>query len=498
MENYTSSGVYNNYPNLSGVPLGGTPQVYYTQNNFTIYVNSAFTRQNYCYNIAPTPTPTQTPVGCVGKLPVIGGYVNYYGILITATGSGYAEQLWTHTSCVYENSDTVWIGCRENPPGGPIECTPTLYTLNFSEPMNNLVFRITMSDFIGWSSRETFVVTSDSGPVTITLVGPWCYQEISGNTIATLPEPGTGGGEYKISSPNPYTSLTFNYSDGSPLGGSTMEIVCSSFNPIPVTPTPTLTPNNCNNGCFNWQVTITQQMLDNAVGNSVPVWNGRVYLQYLGCDGNIYTSAFSSAGTYTNSPNSIGVSISSWSNLYYYNNGVNVPLLNAVTKINCYQDYLVNCGNLISPTNNMGSNLFKYNLGSQIGQVYFEFSANTYPDRFIVYWNNQIVIDTGFRSDNALLYGPWVEYLNGSPIAGGSTGFSTFMKNISSPSEVYVKVISTILGSGYTSTADYNFRLYCVNINPPSPTPTITPTLTPTNIPTNINTIFTKFNSKPF
>jgi hypothetical protein len=69
--------------------------------------------------------------------------------------------------------------------------------------------------------------------------------------------------------------------------------------------------------CTYYDILILQSDIDDAIGNTPPLLNGTVYVDYIDCNGNPQTATRAVAGTYTND---ICVTATSTPNLYYYKN----------------------------------------------------------------------------------------------------------------------------------------------------------------------------------
>jgi hypothetical protein len=120
-------------------------------------------------------------------------------------------------------------------------------------------------------------------------------------------------------------------------------------------------------------------------------------------------------------------------------------------------------------------------LGTPTGNVLLQYSAESVPDRFIVLWNNNVAIDTGYVGDpeyniggvdrtefnNSLsgrtdpitlnTYPDFVTYPTDGypPIVGLGTGSASFNKNLANPTSVTVNVYGPITGTRWT------YRLNC-------------------------------------
>jgi len=124
------------------------------------------------------------------------------GVFITSTFSGSVSNFPSpFSSCdgSYETpANSIWLGENEN----------FSYTLNFSQPVNNLVIIITAT---GSTINEEFTFTTNTGIPTITSSGS-CLSTINGNTISSGLTPpdyvGGGGGIFTITGSTAFTSIT--------------------------------------------------------------------------------------------------------------------------------------------------------------------------------------------------------------------------------------------------------------------------------------------------
>ena len=96
--------------------------------------------------------------------------------------------------------------------GVPSASTAWSVTLNFSSPVNNVVFSITAVD-----GAENFIFNSNGGPVSLSHNS--CYMNVTGNQAVTNGVTGGSvtdvtGGFFQASSPFPYTQLTINGNGG--------------------------------------------------------------------------------------------------------------------------------------------------------------------------------------------------------------------------------------------------------------------------------------------
>ncbi|MDP9955958.1 hypothetical protein J2X97_001595 [Epilithonimonas hungarica] len=168
------------------------------------------------------------------------GSVVVNGVTVTTTYTGdiqnYSYGAWSSCSgAVTTSNNSLLVGAGDL--WNPTAYSPWSVTLNFNKPVNDLVVVLTATGTGGYPSyNENFIFNSNGGTVNIT-AGTNCYSTISGNTIysgagAPLDTSGTsggGGGLFKISAPNAYTSLTISGNGG--LAGSLMAICGVSIKP---------------------------------------------------------------------------------------------------------------------------------------------------------------------------------------------------------------------------------------------------------------------------
>ena len=94
---------------------------------------------------------------------------------------------------------------------------------------------------------------------------------------------------------------------------------CPSQTPTS-TPTPTPTPTETTCICRYLDVTITQQDIDDATGNSNPSENGKVYIYYTDCNSSPVSFEYDTAGTYVHSVCALASQIGILTYTYYYKN----------------------------------------------------------------------------------------------------------------------------------------------------------------------------------
>ena len=181
----------------------------------------------------PTPTPTAQPdcVDCsqIDNLPMPGNTITVNGINISATSTGF----------VTSNLFGGWLGwCFD----GPLTLDGILslgngpaftYTLNFSQPVNNITIRMINYEYLNPTFYESYIFTTNVGNPSITSC-EYCCAKIEGNVINAIPCPSdtppawgnNGSGIFTISTDLPYTSLTISGDDFSTLGGTGFDL-CS-------------------------------------------------------------------------------------------------------------------------------------------------------------------------------------------------------------------------------------------------------------------------------
>jgi hypothetical protein len=112
-------------------------------------------------------------------------------------------------------------------------------------------------------------------------------------------------------------------------------------------------------------------------------------------------------------------------------------------------------------------------LGTDTGLINFNYDAYTIPDQFQVYWDGNLVIDTGFRGSSS--YNADLNALGYPNVSGPGAGSSYFSKTSASPTTALVVVTAPLLSTVW------EFTMECVSV---TPTPTVTSTQTQTPTPT--------------
>jgi gliding motility-associated-like protein len=108
---------------------------------------------------------------------------------------------------------------------------PYVYTMTFSQPVNNVVMALTGS---GYTDAEQFIVTTNGGIPSIGVTFA-CYTTIDGNIIysgeGSVPDGSNGGGGiFTVTAPSDYTTLTISGPGG--VAGSLLSICENSITPI--------------------------------------------------------------------------------------------------------------------------------------------------------------------------------------------------------------------------------------------------------------------------
>ncbi|WP_298114988.1 gliding motility-associated C-terminal domain-containing protein [Flavobacterium sp.] len=144
------------------------------------------------------------------------------GVFVTATFSGYVStypnQYSTCSGSVITPANSIWLGSF-----GSFN-----YTLDFDQPVNNLVIAMTGAGF----ESENFIFNTNGGVPSISS-SLSCFSTIIGNTILSGAGSGVsdgGGGIFTITAPNNFTSITINGDGGS--NGSLVSICSNSIVPL--------------------------------------------------------------------------------------------------------------------------------------------------------------------------------------------------------------------------------------------------------------------------
>jgi hypothetical protein len=114
-------------------------------------------------------------------------------------------------------------------------------------------------------------------------------------------------------------------------------------------------------------------------------------------------------------------------------------------------------------------------VGNGTGNLTLTYQAFNVPDKWEVYWNGSLVIDTGFRGSSA--FNAQLNALGYPNVSGPGSGTASFTKTTQTPGTITIVVTAPLTGT------EWNATLSCPS--DPTPTPTSTPTETPTQTPTS-------------
>ncbi|OGS78837.1 MAG: hypothetical protein A3D31_02370 [Candidatus Fluviicola riflensis] len=149
------------------------------------------------------------------------------GIEMTSTFDGSVFTFANaYTSCGSYSTpvNSVWLGLSGD----------FSYTVNFSQPVNNVSFVINAS---GQLIDEIFIFTTNTGIPVLTDVSS-CYSSVSGNVLTSGldadPASLGGGGIFTVTNSSDYTSITVSGPGGS--AGSLMAICANVVSSEPVSP----------------------------------------------------------------------------------------------------------------------------------------------------------------------------------------------------------------------------------------------------------------------
>jgi hypothetical protein len=192
---------------------------------------------------SPTPVTTTTTIYtpcdiCLSgvTLPLIGQTKTYNGITLSGGGSGFVTNFTVSAvPACYPNWSSPLLNSVVLGTLSATYSAPFSYTINFSEYVNNVVFRLI--NYSGYLSlyKETFTITlSKDGidvPLTITPC-EYCCGVISGNTILSIGEPDcqNGSGIFEFSTEISYNQITIT----GPGGGSGTILDLCEYSLIPV------------------------------------------------------------------------------------------------------------------------------------------------------------------------------------------------------------------------------------------------------------------------
>lgn len=222
-------------------------KLYFKQHPETKDFLNSFVPPAYVYREVPTSLPEPESFNKSGETlcceSSIAPPVTINGVAITESYTGNVRtQASTYTSC----------GNVTTPPNSKVlgENGAFTYTMHFNPPVNNLIIALTLVN-----DEETFTFTTSAGNPVITTATS-CFTSVSGNVItcsgSTGNPPTGGGGMFRITAPNSFSSLTIS-GPGSPdqngHGGSNMSICSNSISTCASVIAPALTTTIITNDC---------------------------------------------------------------------------------------------------------------------------------------------------------------------------------------------------------------------------------------------------------
>jgi hypothetical protein len=120
---------------------------------------------------------------------------------------------------------------------------------------------------------------------------------------------------------------------------------------------------------------------------------------------------------------------------------------------------VLQCGQYLSVDSpQIGVSTYEIILGTDIGTVNFSVNAYTVPDRFQIYWDGNLIADTGFLGSSQ--YDAQLISLGYPPTVGYSATTVPFQKTTAQPTTATLVVTSPIDGSVWGS------FLECVPVTP--------------------------------
>ena len=183
---------------------------------------------------------------------------------MTATSSGsattYPSAFTSCTTTTPENS--IYLG----------QMGSFTYTMHFSEPVNNIVIAISAT---GGTFNENFIFNTSAGAPQIGVLST-CFSVVNGNEILSGENSGNsgGGGEFVITGPADYTSLTITGSGGE--NGALLSICSNSIVPVICLAgdnAPALTAVSLSTGCFSSTADLGTIAVLNQPADAVLSWH---------------------------------------------------------------------------------------------------------------------------------------------------------------------------------------------------------------------------------
>ncbi|WP_426482957.1 beta strand repeat-containing protein [Chryseobacterium sp. R2ACT005] len=173
-----------------------------------------------------------SPIACSGTANIpANGTITVNGIQVTSSSSGnvtYYTPAYGSCSGDTISPGSLWVGNGSQTTATPASAWSVTFT--FDKPVNDLVILLSGS---GNTYNEDFIFNSNGGAVSL-FSNNSCYSTINGNKIISGQgsPPGTGGGGvFKISAPNAFTTLTINGGGGA--NGTLIAMCSASITPQP-------------------------------------------------------------------------------------------------------------------------------------------------------------------------------------------------------------------------------------------------------------------------
>ena len=474
----------------SDTSYGGITLYYYDSDSYNTAINSGEFISGNCGTPTPTPavtnTPTPTnPAGCFSLT-----YINFTVSSACSSSQVDITEQWRFTylngtvnqnvSLDYEYDFTD--GC---PGGGPSYTTSGSVTMNQGNSTVDFYVVTSQYDDCGFGPPSCYLTTR-------TLTGIY-GSSVSCATLATTPTPTATPAVTPTQTPTPNvtppvtatptptnnTSLWLgtvsNYSDSSS--------ACANYS---TTRAFYANPGN------NWGLISNVTRFYDNVTLTTPTnggnrWYGmtrqgdpnNIYAVQIDTDG--YVINYTSCPTPTPQPTQTATPASTPA----------VTPTQTVTKTQTptatpYTQYTsaTTCNQLINSSAWGGSGgrgiyTVTIDVGNGTGNLTLTYNAISIPDRFQVYWNNILQIDTGFVSScwpsTCSSYNSQLNALGYSNVSGPN-GSASFTKTTQSPGTITIVITAPL-----TST-EWNATLSCPSN--PTPTPTSTPAATPTTTTT--------------
>jgi gliding motility-associated-like protein len=188
--------------------------------------------------------------------------VNGVDVSVTSSGSvsTYAGSFTSCTTTTPPNS--VYLGQAGN----------FSYTMHFSQPVNHIVVAITAT---GGNFHENFIFTTNTGIPQIEIISS-CHSLVNDNQILSGENSGNmgGGGEFIITAPVEYTSLTITGSGGE--NGALLSICSNSIIPVICfagSTAPSLSLSTLSTGCFASTTNLESVTASNIPAGTILTWH---------------------------------------------------------------------------------------------------------------------------------------------------------------------------------------------------------------------------------